>query len=141
MPARGASALVAGLCGVFFSGCYQGEWRRGTEVPISATTRLMTVRTVETWELSQPGGGYVLQLKGSTMPRCRHALYGKTSRTDMFVSGEISEQTVHLARETGMPYLAAGHHATERYGVQAVGALLAQVFGIAVEFVDIDNPV
>ncbi len=60
---------------------------------------------------------------------------------DMFVSGEISEQTVHLARETGMPYLAAGHHATERYGVQAVGALLAQVFGIAVEFVDIDNPV
>lgn len=82
MPARGSSALVAGLCGVFFSGCYQGEWRRGTEVPISATTRLMTVRTVETWELSQPGGGYVLQLKGSTMPRCRHALYGKTSRTD-----------------------------------------------------------
>ncbi len=60
---------------------------------------------------------------------------------ELFVSGEISEQTVHLARETGMPYLAAGHHATERYGVQAVGALLAQVFGIAVEFVDIDNPV
>jgi len=60
---------------------------------------------------------------------------------ELFVSGEISEQTVHLARETGMPYLAAGHHATERYGVQAVGALLAQVFGIAVEFVDVDNPV
>jgi dinuclear metal center YbgI/SA1388 family protein len=60
---------------------------------------------------------------------------------DMFVSGEISEQTVHLARETGMAYLAAGHHATERYGVQAVGELLAQVFGIQVDFVDIDNPV
>ena len=60
---------------------------------------------------------------------------------DMFVSGEISEQTVHLARETGMNYLAAGHHATERYGVQAVGAHLAKEFGIEVEYIDIDNPV
>lgn len=59
----------------------------------------------------------------------------------MFVSGEISEQTVHLARETGMNYLAAGHHATERYGVQAVGARLAQEFGIKVEYIEIDNPV
>jgi putative NIF3 family GTP cyclohydrolase 1 type 2 len=41
---------------------------------------------------------------------------------DIFVSGEISEQTVHLARETGMAYIAAGHHATERYGVMALGA-------------------
>lgn len=60
---------------------------------------------------------------------------------DLFVSGEISEQTVHLARETGMNYLAAGHHATERYGVQAVGARLAQEFGIEVEYIEIDNPV
>ena len=59
---------------------------------------------------------------------------------DMFVSGEISEQTVHLARETGMNYLAAGHHATERYGVQALGAYLAKEFGVAVEYIDIDNP-
>ena len=60
---------------------------------------------------------------------------------DVFVSGEISEQTVHLARETGMAYIAAGHHATERYGVKALGEHLAQEFGIACEFVDIDNPV
>lgn len=59
---------------------------------------------------------------------------------DMFVSGEISEQTVHLARETGVNYLAAGHHATERYGVQAVGAQLAKTFGVEVEYIDIDNP-
>jgi dinuclear metal center YbgI/SA1388 family protein len=59
---------------------------------------------------------------------------------DLFVSGEISEQTVHLARETGMNYLAAGHHATERFGVQAVGAHLAETFGIEVEYIDIDNP-
>lgn len=60
---------------------------------------------------------------------------------DVFVSGEISEPTVHLARESGIPYIAAGHHATERYGVQALGAHLAQTQGLRCEFVDIDNPV
>ncbi len=60
---------------------------------------------------------------------------------DVFVSGEISEQTVHLARETGMAFIAAGHHATERYGVMALGEHLATKFGIDCEFVDIDNPV
>jgi len=60
---------------------------------------------------------------------------------DAFLSGEISEQTVHLARESGVAYLAAGHHATERYGIQALAAHLAQRFGIACDFVDLDNPV
>ena len=60
---------------------------------------------------------------------------------DAFVSGEISEPTVHLARECGVGYIAAGHHATERYGVRAVAAVLEQKFGIVCEFVDVDNPV
>lgn len=59
----------------------------------------------------------------------------------VYISGEISESTVHLARETGVAYLAAGHHATERYGVQALGAHLAQQFGVRHQFIDIDNPV
>lgn len=59
----------------------------------------------------------------------------------VYLSGEISEPTVHLARESGVAYLACGHHATERYGVQALGAHLATQFGIAHEFIDIDNPV
>lgn len=58
-----------------------------------------------------------------------------------YLSGEISEQTVHLARETGVAYLACGHHATERYGVQALGTHLAQEFGIRHHFIDIANPV
>lgn len=58
-----------------------------------------------------------------------------------YLSGEISEPTVHLARESGAAYLACGHHATERYGVQALGAHLAQQFGIRHRFIDIDNPV
>ena len=60
---------------------------------------------------------------------------------DVYVSGEISEQTVHLARESGVPYIAAGHHATERYGVQALGRHLAENCGLACEYVELDNPV
>ena len=60
---------------------------------------------------------------------------------DAFISGEISEQTVHLARESGVAYLACGHHATERYGVAALAAHLAAQCGLQCEFVDVDNPV
>jgi len=58
----------------------------------------------------------------------------------VFLSGELSEQTMHLARETSTAYLACGHHATERYGVQALGELVAQTFGVTHRFIDIDNP-
>lgn len=60
---------------------------------------------------------------------------------DAYLSGEISEQTVHLARESGVAYLAAGHHATERGGVQALAAHLSARFGLDCEFVDVPNPV
>ena len=60
---------------------------------------------------------------------------------DAFVTGEISEPTVHAARENGIHFFSAGHHATERYGVKALGEHLAQHFGIAHRFIDIDNPV
>lgn len=60
---------------------------------------------------------------------------------DAFISGEISERTTHLARETGVIYASAGHHATERGGVQALGRHLAEHFGIEVEYVEDPNPV
>lgn len=60
---------------------------------------------------------------------------------DLYVSGEISEPTVHLARESGVPYIAAGHHATERYGARAIARHLREVLGIEAEFIDLDNPV
>jgi dinuclear metal center YbgI/SA1388 family protein len=59
---------------------------------------------------------------------------------DAFLTGEISEPQAHYAREMGVAYLACGHHASERYGVQAVGAHLAQTFGLDHVFIDIDNP-
>ena len=60
---------------------------------------------------------------------------------DLYVSGEVSEQTVHLARESGVAYMAAGHHATERGGVEALAGHLSSRFGLDCQFVDIDNPV
>jgi len=60
---------------------------------------------------------------------------------DAFVSGEASERTTHLAREAGVLYLAAGHHATERFGVQALGERVAAEFGVEHRFVDDPNPV
>ena len=60
---------------------------------------------------------------------------------DAYLTGEVSEQTFHQAREAGIHFYAAGHHATERYGVQAVGRYLADALGIEHRFIDIDNPV
>ena len=59
---------------------------------------------------------------------------------DAFITGEISEPSAHLARESGVAFISAGHHATERYGVQAVGNYLAEQFGLEHQFIDIDNP-
>ncbi len=60
---------------------------------------------------------------------------------DVFISGEISEQTTHLAVESCVSYISAGHHVTERYGIQALGEHLANKFNIEHEFIDIKNPV
>lgn len=60
---------------------------------------------------------------------------------DAFLTGEITERTVHIARETGIHFFAAGHHATERYGVQELGEHLAHYFGIQHHYIEIPNPV
>lgn len=60
---------------------------------------------------------------------------------DAYLTGEISEQNTHTARESGVAFIAAGHHATERYGVQALGHHIAQQFDVSHQFIDMDNPV
>ena len=59
---------------------------------------------------------------------------------DLFVTGEVSEQTIHIARERDIGFIAAGHHATERFGVQSVGSWLSRELGVKHHFVDDDNP-
>ncbi|MGD9786891.1 MAG: Nif3-like dinuclear metal center hexameric protein [Sulfuricellaceae bacterium] len=60
---------------------------------------------------------------------------------DAFVTGEASEHNFHLARETGVAFVGAGHHATERLGVKALGEHLAGTFGLECRFVDVHNPI
>ncbi|MFN0303129.1 MAG: Nif3-like dinuclear metal center hexameric protein [Burkholderiales bacterium] len=60
---------------------------------------------------------------------------------DAYLTGEVSEQHYHLAIESGVGFIAAGHHATERFGINALGEHLAQKFGVAHQFIDIPNPV
>jgi dinuclear metal center YbgI/SA1388 family protein len=60
---------------------------------------------------------------------------------DVYLTGEISEPVTHMSAESGVAFLAAGHHATERYGVQALGAHLSETFDVEHLFIDIHNPV
>lgn len=60
---------------------------------------------------------------------------------DAYITGEASEPTVHDARENDIHFFAAGHHATERYGIKALGEYLADELGVEHRFIDIDNPV
>lgn len=60
---------------------------------------------------------------------------------DAYLSGEVSEQNYHLAKELDLHYFAAGHHATERYGVQALSAHLKEKFNISYQYIELDNPV
>jgi dinuclear metal center YbgI/SA1388 family protein len=59
---------------------------------------------------------------------------------DAFISGEISEQTTHVAREMGIHYFAAGHHATERYGAMSLADYISKDLNLDCQFIDIDNP-
>lgn len=60
---------------------------------------------------------------------------------DAYLSGEISERHVHLARESKVAFIAAGHHATERYGIQALGEHIAERFAIEHQFIEVESPV
>jgi len=92
--------------------------------------------------LHLPGGAEMVE----TVAWCSGGAQGYIDQAiewnaDVYISGEVSEQTTHLAKECGIHYLAAGHHATERVGVKALGEYLQSKFGLECIFVDIANPV
>jgi len=71
----------------------------------------------------------------------RHLAEAAAEGYDLFLTGEAEEPSLHLARELGITFVAAGHYATERLGVQALSARLAERFGVEWEFVELPNPV
>ena len=96
---------------------------------------------VDTREFDREGPSYTLDTLKSFRDEMGETALCLIMGLDAFISGEISEQTVHVARECGIHYFAAGHHATERYGAMALGEHLASQLGIRHQFIDIDNPV
>lgn len=75
---------------------------------------------------------------GAAQGYIQHAI---TAGADAFITGEVSENTFHSAQENNISFFAAGHHATERYGVQALGAWLAERFNLEHHYVECPNPV
>jgi dinuclear metal center YbgI/SA1388 family protein len=110
-------------------------------VPISAFVAKVST-SLNRQALHLPGGPERVQ----TIAWCSGGAQGYINQAiawgaDVYISGEVSEQTTHLARESGIHYVAAGHHATERLGIKALGEHLAEKFDLECHFVDVYNPV
>ncbi len=90
--------------------------------------------------LHSVGSGAVNQLAWCTGGGQGYIEQAAAAGAQLFISGEVSEQTIHVSRELGIHFIAAGHHATERYGVKALGEFIAQQLQLDVQFIDIDNP-
>jgi dinuclear metal center YbgI/SA1388 family protein len=89
-----------------------------------------------------PGGGHEIRRVGWCSGGAEEKIIQAAERgVDAFITGEVSEQTMHLARELEVHFFSAGHHATERFGIQALGEHLAGRFGLGHEFIDLPNPV
>ncbi|MGB0964802.1 MAG: Nif3-like dinuclear metal center hexameric protein [Litorivicinus sp.] len=86
------------------------------------------------------GGRRIEQLAWCTGAAQSYFQQAIDAGVDAFVTGEISEPMVHLAREAGVHYFAAGHHATERFGVMSLGQRLAE-HGLKTQFIDVPSPV
>ena len=91
-------------------------------------------------ELLVEGDGPVQKIAWCTGAGQNYIDKAADAGADLYVTGEVSEQTIHIARERGIRFVAAGHHATERFGVQAVGEQVATDLGVTHEYIDIDNP-
>ena len=146
-PDLGNNRRLGDLLGIAGAGPVEGAngllWRGRLPVPLAPADWIDAVgATLGRQPLHLPGGPVAVQ----DVAWCTGAAQGQIERAadlgcDAFLSGEVSEHTTHVARERGIHYLAAGHHATERLGVQALGEELARVFGLEHRFVDLDNPV
>lgn len=145
----GNNAELARRLGWKVEGCLDGELGEGllwsgrlvTPQPLAALAEQLS-HTLQRQALvvEAPLAGPVERIAWCTGGAQDMITAAHQAGAQVFVSGEISERTTHLARELGIHYIAAGHHATERYGVQALGEWLASQFDVEHRFVDIDNP-
>lgn len=147
-PELGNNAQLAGRLGLKL----EGTFATGTALDLGYLGSLPEPESLQAFArrvadalrrepLAVPGGEHAVR----KVAWCTGAAQGfidmaADQGVDLYLSGEISEPTVHVARERGLHYLSAGHHATERYGAQALGGHLAERFGLTHRFVDVDSP-
>jgi dinuclear metal center YbgI/SA1388 family protein len=112
-----------------------------TPITLTALSELINIQLGRTPQVIAGSKSTVQTVAWCTGAAQQYIDIAIAANVDVFISGEISEQTVHAVRESGTAYIAAGHHATERYGIQALGNHLAQRMNLVHEFVDINNPV
>lgn len=148
-PTLGNNAELARRLGFTVEGCVDGElgegllWFGSPARPLDAAslaTHVGECLARPPLLVESPQRGEIRKVAWCTGGAQDMITAAREAGADAFISGEISERTTHLAREQGIHYLAAGHHATERYGVQALGEWLAAQFSVEHRFVDIDNP-
>jgi len=142
-PEVGNNAQLARRMGWLVTAQHGGIWQGETTQSMSVDELLDQLgETIDCNPLLIRGGNHAVhRIAWCTGAAQSYIEKAAALGVDVFISGEISEQTVHVARELGIHYIAAGHHATERYGVQALGQLLARRFDIEHEYIEIDNPV
>ncbi len=111
--------------------------------PISATELVERCRTIYGQEpLTFLGGPDPVPSLGIVSGGAQKEVYTALAEgLAAYITGEVSEWVMNVAREAGIHYLSAGHYATERLGVIALGEHIQQRFGIEVEFIDVPNPV
>jgi dinuclear metal center YbgI/SA1388 family protein len=145
-PELGNNAQLALRLGLGAAAPQEGDgllWGADIEHPVDAQAlRRHIARVLEREPLHiEAGPGVVRRLAWCTGAAQSMIERAAALGFDGYLTGEVSEPTVHLARELGLHFFGAGHHATERYGVQALGQHLAERFGIEHRFIDVPNPV
>jgi dinuclear metal center YbgI/SA1388 family protein len=141
-PEIGNNALLARELGVEVGGRFL-EWGVGGRVSTTLEDFLARVRERIAPEplVFAEGPGEIARVAIVSGGGARYVAQAAAEGYDLFLTGEPAEPSLHLARELGITFVAAGHYATERLGVEALTARLAERFGLEWEFVELPNPV
>ncbi len=146
-PAVGNNVQLARMLGLTVAGTLEPDNPRSVglvgslDVPLAPSDFMRRVQSVLGREpLMIEGPGPIRRIAWCTGGAQGYIDQAVTAGVDAYLTGEVSEPTVHIARENGLSFFAAGHHATERYGVQALGEYLAKRFALEHLFIDSPNP-
>lgn len=146
-PEVGNNVQLARMLGLIVEGPLEPDNPRSVglvgslDTPLAPAEFMQRIRTVLGREpLMIEGNGPIRRIAWCTGGAQGYIDQAVAAGVDAYLTGEVSEPTVHIARENGLSFFAAGHHATERYGVQALGEYLAKRFAVEHLFIDCPNP-